>query len=79
MLLMTSISRMEKDPRIVKDCGFTHTAADPSLKIPANMEVPASLLPPARSGLYLFYRSELEACLRFTAAKPNFGLPISVL
>jgi hypothetical protein len=69
---------MEKGPGIMKDCGFSHTAADPSLKFPATMEVPASLLPPARSGLFLFSPGELEACLRFTAAKPKFGLAIPV-
>ncbi len=58
--------------------GVTHTATNPAHKFPATMEVLASLFPPARSDLCISSRGELEACLRFTAAKPKFGLPISV-
>ena len=59
--------------------GVIHTATNLSPKFPATMEVLASLFPPARSGLCISSRGELEACLRFTAAKPNSGLPMPAL
>lgn len=78
MFIMPSISRTKKFQELRKIA----VLMTPQPALPSSPLPPRRLSPPSHLWLArVLFRSpeELDVCLRFTAAKPNFGLPISVL